>query len=582
MRSTVLVLGDDARSCLTVVRSLGRQGIEVVLGTQQSESIVRHSRYVASVLPLPPFALGREDWQARLDTILKERAFSLVIPTSDSYLVPIAFSRDRFAGLARLAIPAPHPFEHSYFKDKTLAVAQELGVPSPRSLLVGTYEELKRTLPSSGFELPVILKPVSSKVWREGERRDLHVKLARTWPECYQFAEDLLRYSPLLVQSYFRGTGVGQEFLAHNGDILVGFQHRRVHESQGGGGSSYRVSEALDPEMLSCSSRILKRLQWTGVVMVEYKQAPSGEGFALMEINGRFWGSLPLAVACGVDFPYYLYQLLVEGKTEFTSSYPAGIFGRNLANDFWWFFRNLRVDGTDPYSHKTPLRRALLEPAPLLRGRERWDEWTWDDLRPAVRTLYRLAGDVARSLAARALSAPSNALWRTRTWRMAQRRRHAGRLGAVSRLLIVCRGNICRSPFAEAYLKTKGLPLAVRSAGTGLAEGRQPPEQAQLVAREFGVDLSLHRSQTVTGSLANWADLVVCMDLKNYAELRKAFPAIRGKLVVLKWLQASAREAEISDPWGKEERRYRTCFGEIRAALDEMLRVALAEGAGKT
>ena len=52
-----------------------------------------------------------------------------------------------------------------------------------------------------------------------------------------------------------------------------------------------------------------------------------------MEINGRFWGSLPLAVAAGIDFPFGLYQMLVENRVQYYNSYRAGLYGRNIARD---------------------------------------------------------------------------------------------------------------------------------------------------------------------------------------------------------------------------------------------------------
>lgn len=96
------------------------------------------------------------------------------------------------------------------------------------------------------------------------------------------------------------GVGGGQEFLSREGRILTVFQHERVHEPPGGGGSSYRRSVPLDGEMLRQSHSLLEQLRWTGVAMVEYKKDPVSGDFALMEINGRFWGSLSLAVAANL------------------------------------------------------------------------------------------------------------------------------------------------------------------------------------------------------------------------------------------------------------------------------------------
>ena len=76
-----------------------------------------------------------------------------------------------------------------------------------------------------------------------------------------------------------------------SGEVLLAFQHVRLHEPPRGGGSSYRMSTALTPELLDASVRLLKSVDYTGVAMVEFKVDPKTGRWALMEVNGRFWGS---------------------------------------------------------------------------------------------------------------------------------------------------------------------------------------------------------------------------------------------------------------------------------------------------
>ncbi len=80
-----------------------------------------------------------------------------------------------------------------------------------------------------------------------------------------------------------------------------------------------------DPELQSIGIRILKKLNWHGVAMVEFKKdAKSGE-YKLIEINPKFWGSLGLAIASGVDFPYLASKMCMEGDIE-----PVYDYDRNL------------------------------------------------------------------------------------------------------------------------------------------------------------------------------------------------------------------------------------------------------------
>src|SRR5678815_1154177 len=85
------------------------------------------------------------------------------------------------------------------------------------------------------------------------------------------------------------------------------FAHRRIREKPPSGGVSVlSESVAADPETVRKSLALLSALDWNGTAMVEYKQdRVTGQRY-LMEINGRFWGSLQLAIDAGVDFPALL------------------------------------------------------------------------------------------------------------------------------------------------------------------------------------------------------------------------------------------------------------------------------------
>ena len=230
----------------------------------------------------------------------------------------------------------------------------------------------------------------------------------------------------ILVEENFIGTGVGVELLARAGRTLVAFQHVRVHEPLEGGGSSYRKSVALDHGLLAASQSLIRALDYTGVAMVEFKvNVESGE-WIFVEINGRFWGSLPLALAAGVDFPLYLYEMLVKGRRDFPSTYRVGMHCRSLTADCEWLVANLAANRRDPTLATRALGRVPMEVLNILKLRERWDTLTGDDPRPGLyecrtilRNLLRKVAHVARRRVATTYLArkvaSSQLLRRTRT-----------------------------------------------------------------------------------------------------------------------------------------------------------------------
>ena len=113
-------------------------------------------------------------------------------------------------------------------------------------------------------------------------------------------------YEKLIVQGYVPGVGVGAFFLSWRGSVRAAFMHRRIHEvPHTGGASSFRRSW-FDKNVQDDALRKLETLGWQGVGMFEYRWNPSTGEFFLMELNGRFWGSLHLALFAGVDFPAML------------------------------------------------------------------------------------------------------------------------------------------------------------------------------------------------------------------------------------------------------------------------------------
>jgi predicted ATP-grasp superfamily ATP-dependent carboligase len=133
-----------------------------------------------------------------------------------------------------------------------------------------------------------------------------------------------LKDIPALVQRYIPGSGAGVFGLAKSGRPIAWFSHQRLREKPPSGGLSV-LSESMpaNDKLVEMSAQLLGAVDWTGVAMVEYRITPDGEPF-LMEVNGRFWGSLQLSVDAGIDFPWLLYQLTIGEQILETHEYRLG------------------------------------------------------------------------------------------------------------------------------------------------------------------------------------------------------------------------------------------------------------------
>ncbi|OLD62444.1 MAG: hypothetical protein AUI47_12610 [Acidobacteria bacterium 13_1_40CM_2_68_5] len=166
--------------------------------------------------------------------------------------------------------------------------------------------------------------------------------------------------------------------------------------------------------------------------------------------------------------------------------------------------------------------------------------------------------------------------WRLRV-RRALRLRDEGparAAGAVDSVVYVCRGNIIRSPMAEALLKqslARRCPdeIAVRSAGLYARRGQRADPRARRAARLLGVDLEGHRARPVTRALIERADLIVPMDSLIEADLRGRYPRAAHKIALLHTGDGDSRRRpiEIADPYDGDEAEIRRCYELLRSCV---------------
>jgi len=189
----------------------------------------------------------------------------------------------------------------------------------------------------------------------------------------------------------------------------------------------------------------------------------------------------------------------------------------------------------------------------------------WHGLVSPVRKLARrVRGRLERTILAFLAARPM--------WRRHQRRKLRRRIAADPRILFVCRGNICRSPFAQVYADARFAALGsesiqTRSAGSYPVEDRPSPPEARNAGREFGIDLEAHRSVALSPSLVKWAGVILCMDERDRRELR-AYPEARGKVFFLGSFDSKIRPLAIADPWSRPAEEFQACYREIVASVD--------------
>lgn len=558
----VLILGEDNRSFLTVIRSLGRRNLCVHVGWCPPSSSALYSKYVAKVHDIPPYSPHDDSWKHSLISVLQQEQFDLVIPCNDRTIIPFQIHRTDLERFASIYLLNEQAFEVAFDKFKTNELAKSLGIPIPQGIKISNSSEVGAIL--SEFQFPLVLKPRASFSAQDLVNRNL-VRKAYNKEELNAYLESMLQKGAVLIQENFIGTGVGVELLVDRGELLLAFQHVRVHEPLTGGGSSYRKSVSLHPKLLAAAIKLMKALNYTGVAMVEFKVNFKTNDWALMEINGRFWGSLPLAVSTGADFPYYLYQLIVEGKREFSQNYKRGIYCRNLLGDLRWMLQNLKEDRSNPTLATLPLWQVAKEGINILTFRERSDTFVMDDPKPAFVELAYLA----HILTMMALDKSHLFLLSQPPIRKLYVDKARRALSIAKRVLFVCKGNICRSPFAQYYCAQAVFQgsAEVMSCGYYPEKGRVCPKEAVNAAKAMGVDLSAHRSSVISEEIVRQAQVIFIFDEENSKTLITRYPFATRKTYRI-GLLAQEGPISIKDPYGGTINDFKETYQTIICALD--------------
>jgi predicted ATP-grasp superfamily ATP-dependent carboligase len=328
-RHRILVTDGTQRSALAVVRSLGRAGHTVFVCGPRVPSLAGASKHsfaesvVANALDAPAQFVGDvshliERW--RIDT---------VIPITEASLLALLPERESLG----VMIPWPDLDTFRAVSDKKtlLSTAASLGFAVPKQLVLSSEADV-RTMDPTLLDYPLVLKPARSVSEHAGQRVSLgaiHVASASALRRAITALGDAAL--PILVQQRIVGPGIGIFLLIWDGKVLATFAHERLREKPPSGGVSvYSQSVAADAELVEQSRLLLEKVGWRGVAMVEFKRdARTGVAY-LMEVNGRFWGSLQLAIDAGVDFPALLVAA-ASGESIAAPTYRVGTRSR-----WWW------------------------------------------------------------------------------------------------------------------------------------------------------------------------------------------------------------------------------------------------------
>jgi predicted ATP-grasp superfamily ATP-dependent carboligase len=321
---------------LTVVRSLGEKEIDVTVGESTRLSTALFSRYAKSRVIYPSPKRSPGEFLNFLENELKKERYDVLITPEESTLLLIAKNIKRFEGLTRFPFAEHNLIAKASDKAEVIRLAKGIGIPVPETIFINDIAELEEK--TADITLPVVIKPRMSS-------GSYGIRYVNNKDELLSAYKDVhSRYPFPLIQEYIPqgGDAFGASCLFDkNTQLKAVFVHKRLREYPITGGPSTLRESVVNDKVRELGVKLLSAMKWYGVAMVEFKVDPRDNKPKLMEINPRFWGSLPLAIYSGVDFPYLLYKMAMGEDFETVTTYKTGIRSRYLLpGDIMHFISN--------------------------------------------------------------------------------------------------------------------------------------------------------------------------------------------------------------------------------------------------
>lgn len=374
----ILIPEGPSRNVLAAARAFGRAGHRVTLAlplksTQSRWSDRFMSRYITDIVPVTSSHVDPEQFTLDLLQILTTRDFDILLPFTHATVVPVSYHKAELVHHVRTPIVHYDILRLAHDKLETIKLAQSLGVSVPVTFHPQNKDELLAL--ESRIPFPCLVKA------RQGCGVGSTIRFATNFAELLNgygsisgqtSTPPINDYSSPIVQEYVPGQLLDANFLYAEGCPRAALTQERVvtYPIQGGPGA---VNETvIDPVLREYGERLLDALDWHGPAQVEFRLDPRDDNYKLMEINPKFWGTLPLSIVAGINFASLACELALGNEVPEAFDYAANIRYR------WLFPSELYALAQDPSGSR--LREFLKR----FKHHPTYYDWDPDDPLPDI------------------------------------------------------------------------------------------------------------------------------------------------------------------------------------------------------
>lgn len=311
---------------LGVIRALGVMGVPIIAVYYEKHDMGYVSRYVKEKIYASHPEKNEDEFVSLLMQCATRFSGSLLIPADDTTLTVVSRHKSLLEHHFIVACTEWNITEQFINKKHTYALADKIGVPSPKTVVPESLEDVEKY--GKSIEYPCIVKPCQSHLYFQVFRKKM-VRVENFDQMLFAYKQATDAGLEVMLQELIPGDdtrGVNYNSFFCNGEPLVEFTAEKVRLSPPEFGVPRVAINKAIPEIIEPGRKILKALGFYGYSCTEFKKDARDGVYKIMEVNGRHNRSALLAVHCGINFPWIEYEHLILGKQPSTNNYQRGIY----------------------------------------------------------------------------------------------------------------------------------------------------------------------------------------------------------------------------------------------------------------
>ena len=371
----VLITDADHRNALAAVRALGKKGIYVVVGGENKLGPAFFSKYCKKRY-LYSNPEEEENFVKDMIAIIKKEKIDVLLPIGIKTCVIVSKNKKKFTKLTNLAISDYKIFLKAHDKSITIKIANNIGVPCPKTSFPKSFEGTKQMAEKTGY--PLILKARKGSAYSGVKIVNNKTELSQKYYELVKTDiknDDIYDHRHPMVQEYIHGDIYDVCIFADRGRIIRAVTQKRLKTLPVTGGAGIWNITTDNLGLMEFNKKLIQTMKYHGPAQIEFKIDKKGIP-RLMEINPKFWGTLDLSIQAEANFPLIATEVAMGHKVTSNFSLKKGI-------EYVWLFPYQVI-----YFLKTKKKLKFILDLFKLFRRNTKTEFFAKDLIPNIVTIY--------------------------------------------------------------------------------------------------------------------------------------------------------------------------------------------------